>query len=69
MAGIGLDLGGGFAVQADGLTGTGGYATLGASYTFARDWGVTLYRSRARDRDADADFTGLNLSWKNPLFR
>lgn len=69
MAGVGLSLGGGWRVQADGLTGTGGYATLGASYALANGWGVMLYRSRSRDRDARADFTGLNISWENPLFR
>lgn len=69
MAGIGLALGGGWRVQADGLTGNGGYATLGASYTLANGWAIQLYRSRARDRDARADFTGLNISWKSPLFR
>lgn len=69
MAGVGLSLGGGWSVQADGLTGSGGYATLGASYTLTNGWGVSLYRSRARDRAARADFTGLNISWQNRLFR
>jgi len=69
VGGAGVSVLKSLSVQADILSGIGGYTTYGATYALPGDLGLTLYHTRCRDRTADADYTGVNLSWTKALFR